>query len=91
MTCARSYAWFLNLLSNGGLDCFSRPNCDLRKPVKIKTKKVNLDLPKVSKMTIIFELLKVSKTTSLKINISSHGEARNTKSEININNPELIN
>ena len=27
VTCARSYAWFLNFLSNGeGLDCFSRPN-----------------------------------------------------------------
>ena len=41
---------------------------------------VNLDLPKVSQMTINTELLKVSKMTSLKIYIvSSYGEAKNTK------------
>ena len=42
--------------------------------------RVSFDLPKVSKMNINFELLKVSKMTNLKtiyICISSHEEARN--------------
>ena len=38
---------------------------------------VNFDLPKVIRMIINFELLNITKTTSLKI--SSHGEARNIK------------
>ena len=45
-----------------------------------QTGRINFDFPKNSKMTINFKLLKVSKMTSLKINIiSSHGEARNIK------------
>ena len=45
-----------------------------------QTGRINFDFPKNSKMTINFELFKVSKMTSLKINIiSSHGEARNIK------------
>ena len=44
---------------------------------------MNFDLPKVSKININFELLKVGKMTSLNIYISlyisSHGEARNIK------------
>ena len=36
-------------------------------------------MPKVSKININFELLKVSKMTNLKIYISSHREARNIK------------
>ena len=59
MTCARSYAWFLNFLSNGeGLDRFSRPN------VLPKVSKVT-DLSKTSKgeIRVNFDLLKVSKMT----------------------------
>ena len=40
---------------------------------------VNFDMPEVYKININFELLKFSKMTSLKIYISSHGEARNIK------------
>ena len=39
---------------------------------------VSFDLPKVNKMTVNSELLKVSKMTSLKFYIS-HGEARDIK------------
>ena len=40
---------------------------------------MNFDLPKVSKVNINFELLKVIKMTSLKSYFSSHGEVRNIK------------
>ena len=40
---------------------------------------MNFDLPKVGTTNINFELLKVSKMTSLKICVSSHEEARNIK------------
>ena len=86
MTCARSYAQFLNFLSNDeDLDCYLWPNI-LPKVSKITViypelvkinSWVNFDLPKVSKMSINFKLLKVSKITSLKI--SSQGEVRNIK------------
>ena len=54
--------------------------------------KVNFDLPNVSKTTINFELLKVSKMTSLKIYIyiSSHEEARNIKFGHQINIIERV-
>ena len=65
MTWARSYEWFLHFyLTESGLDCFSwhvLPKLSNR---------VNFDFPKVSKMNINFELLKVSKMASLKIYIS---------------------
>ena len=57
---------------------------------------VNFDLPKVSKINFNFELLKVSKMTSLKIYIyiyiyiSSHGKARNIKFGHQINIIEKI-
>ena len=83
MTCARSYVWFLNFLSNGvGLDCFLQPNV-LPKLGKItvtyppvqsaekKINRINFDMSKVSQMNINFELIKGSKMTSLKICISS--------------------
>ena len=45
MTCGRSYAWFLNFLSNEeGLDCFSRPN------VLPKRSKITVTKPKSVKM-----------------------------------------
>ena len=40
---------------------------------------VNFDLPIVRKVNINFKLLKVTKMTSLKVYISSHGEARNIR------------
>ena len=93
MTCARPCAWFLKFLSSrGGLDCFSQPSV-LPKHCKITvaclkslkwTSRVNFNLPKVGRMTINFELLKVSKITSLKI-YSSHGEGRNIKLEHQLN------
>ena len=79
MICARPYAWFLKILSSrGGLDCFLLPNV-LPKLSKITVtclkalkwmSRVNFDLPKVGRMTINFEQLKVSKITDLKIYIS---------------------
>ena len=68
MTCARSYARFLNFLSNGGLVCFLQPNV-MPKVSTITvtcpklgkwTSRVNFDLLKDSKMTINFELFKVA-------------------------------
>ena len=66
ITCARSHALFLNFLWYWEcLDCFSWPNI-LPKLGKITvacpnslrwTNRANLDLPKVCKMTITFELL----------------------------------
>ena len=77
----------LEFLSNGeGLNRFSRhvlPKLTKKTvtcPKQAKgTKSVDFDLPKVNKININFELLKVSKMTSLRIYISSHGEARNIK------------
>ena len=40
---------------------------------------VNFDLPIVRKVNINFKLLKVTKMASLKVYISSHGEARNIR------------
>ena len=51
---------------------------------------VNFDLPKVSKININFELLKISKMTSLEIYVSSHGEARNIKFRHQINSIERV-
>ena len=75
----------LEFLSGGeGLDCFSEHN--LPKPNKITVtcpksvkgdNRVNSDLPRVSKINN-FELLKVSKITSLKIFISSVREKLET-------------
>ena len=73
MTCARSHGWLLNVLSNEeGLNCFLQ-SCVFLKLSKIAVtcpSGINLDLPKVSKMTINFELVKVRKITSLKIYVS---------------------
>ena len=45
ITCARSYTWFLNFLSNGeGLDCFSQPN------LLHKFSKITITCPKSVKM-----------------------------------------
>ena len=82
MTCARSYVWFLNFLSNDvGLDCFLQPvlpklskitvTCPPVQSEEKKINRVNFDLSKVSQMNINFELIKVSKMTSLKICLSS--------------------
>ena len=73
-----SYAWLLNFLSSGegfvflwknALPKLSKitdlPNVSIREKVG-----GNIDLPKVIKMDINFELLKVSKMTSFKIFIS---------------------
>ena len=49
---------------------------------------VNFNLPKVSKITINFELLKVRKMTTLKI--YSHGEARNIEFGHQINIIERV-
>ena len=85
MTCAKSHAWILNFLSNvEGLDCLLLPNVlpkvskitDLLKVSKDEKLVSILTYPN-SKITINFELLKVSKTTSLKI--YSHGEAKSIK------------
>ena len=74
MTCARSYAWLLNFLSKReGLDCFSQPN------VLPKISKI-IDFPKVGKTTINFEILKISKMTTLKIYISPVMEKLETSS-----------
>ena len=73
MTCARSHGWFLNVLSNEeGLNCFLQSSVFLKlsKIAVTCPSGINLDLPKVSKTTINFELLKVSKITSLKIYVS---------------------
>ena len=68
----------LEFLSNGeGLDDFllhvlpklSKITVNCSKCVK-KRNRVNFDLPQVSKINIKFELLKVSRITSLKIYIS---------------------
>ena len=73
-----SYAWLLNFLSSGEGFVFlwknvlpklskltDLPNVSIREKVG-----GNIDLPKVIKMDINFELLKVSKMTSFKIFIS---------------------
>ena len=70
MTCARPYVWIINFLpSGGGLDCFLQPNV-LPKRSKIivtcpkslkSSRSVNFDLPKISRMTTNFELLKIAK------------------------------
>ena len=87
MTCARSVACFLNFLSNGvSLDCFLQPNI-LPKHSKIimtcpkqekGTSGINFDLPKISKMSINFYLVKVIKMTSWKIYVSSVTEKLET-------------
>ena len=87
MTCARSYAWFLNFLSNGeGLDCLSRyvlpklSKITVTCPKLVKEKNwVNFDLPKVSKMNINFELLTVAKWPVWKSIYLRSGKARNIK------------
>ena len=73
ITCARSYAWFLNFywIVFRKISYPNLSNCDLSKVPKRKQIESILILPKVSKMNINFELLKVSKMTSLKIYISS--------------------
>ena len=69
----QTYAWFLNCLSKGrGFDCFSQTNV-LPKLSKISdvslkwTITVDFDVPRVSRMAITFELLKVCNMTSLKV------------------------
>ena len=52
--------------------------------------RVNSDLPKDSKRKINFELLKVSRMTILKIYTSSHGEARTIKFGHLINTIEIV-
>ena len=64
MTCARSYAWFLNFLPDGeGFDCFLWPN------VMSKPSKMTETCPKSAKW-LNFEQLKSSKMTSFKIYVS---------------------
>ena len=78
-------SWFF-IKSNGeGLDCF--PQHVLPKLSKVtvtcpqseKKNRDSFDLPKVSKMNVSFELLKVAKWPIWNIYISSHLEARNIK------------
>ena len=67
----------LEFLSNGGLNCFLQhvlpelSKITVTCPQSVKgPNRVNFDLPKVSKININFELLKVCNMTSLKIYIS---------------------
>ena len=90
-------AWFLNFYQTEvwiHLQCMSYPNAiKYLRPVQSQQKglkRVNFDLPKVSKIIINFEMFKVSKMTSLKIFISSHGEARNIKFGHQINIIERV-
>ena len=88
----------LEFLSKGeGLDCFSRhllpKHSRIIVPVQSQWKgpnRVSFDLPKVSKMNIIFELLKVSKMTSLKIYISPVMEKLETKFGQQVNITERV-
>ena len=57
---------------------FQQNNCHLPKTTKMN-KKCQIWLAQSKKMTYIFELLKSSKMSSLKIYISSHREARNIR------------
>ena len=75
----QTLAWFLKFLSSGGvLDCFLQPNILLNLCKKLLTcpkllkwaSMVNFEWPKVIRITINVEQLKVSKITSLKIYIS---------------------
>ena len=82
ITCARTYAWFLNFYWIVFRD-MSYPNpvkqLGLSKVSKRKLiGKVYSYLSKVSKMNTKFELLKVSKMTSLKIYISPATEKLET-------------
>ena len=91
-------AWVLNLYLTERVWSSSRhvlPKrskiIDLSKVVK-NPNRFNFDLPKVSKITINCELLKVGKMTGLKIYIynSSHREARNMKFGHQINIIERV-
>ena len=79
ITCARSYAWFLNFYWIVFLwhvsPKFSKITTTCPKGTGIN--RVNSDLPNVSKMNINFKLLKSQPVW--KLYISSHGEARNIK------------
>ena len=55
-----------------------------------ETNRVYSYLPQVSKMSISFKLLKVSKMTSLKIYISSYRQVRNIKFDQQVNIIERV-
>ena len=65
MTCARSYAWFLNFLPDGeGFDCFLWPN------VMSKPSKMTETCPKSAKWLSILSSSKVAKWPVLKFMLS---------------------
>ena len=73
ITCAKSYVWFLNfyqiervwIFSQQVLPKLSKVTVTCPQSVKLPNRD-SFDLPKVSKVNIRFELLKVSKITNLK-------------------------
>ena len=90
VTCVRSCAQFLNFYERERVWIFflqhvlpklSKITVTCPKSLK-KPNMVNFDLPKVSKIIISLELLKVRKMTSWKMYISCHREAGNIKFQI---------
>ena len=88
VTCARSYEWFLNILSKGeDLDCFLQINV-MPKPTKTtvtcpkqykRISRINFDLPKVNKMTQVLIAHSQQKDQLENLYICSNREARNIK------------
>ena len=90
-TCARSYAWFLNFLSNGGLDCFVRSNnYDLSIFTINKQVGSILTSQKSAKWIPIWAVQSQENGQFKNIYIFSHGEARNIKFGQLINLSQIV-